>query len=196
EAALEMIVSGRHVPAPEAADLGILDAVAGDGALGGVSVPLTTPAVTGTLPGNVTLPDTAFLWEEYAHDIALGSVLDFTISMSANVISGLPADGLSFALLAPGSLFPLVMTSDPTGADALFAIMAQPDGNGNRIDVQIYDVLGPNDPSIPVNISIRQPAGDAPEPGTLALLGVLLLALPLVRGRRPAMARAAAQRRR
>ena len=178
---LDFILTNTNAAANDATISGFTT----DGTLGAVVAALTTPDVTGTLPGTVNLPDTVFLWEEYAHDITLGSILDFTIAISANFIGGLPADGLSFALLSPGSLLPVVMTSDPTGADALFAIMSQQDGAGNRVDVQIYDIIGANDPRIPVSISIRQPRGDAPEPATVALLGFILILLPLMRRQRP-----------
>ena len=88
-----------------------------DGTLGASS---SKGNVTGALPGSVTLADTSF-FSEYVQGATLGNSLSFVLNTSGNAPG--PAsfpDGFSFFLLDHATGLPLVTTSHPTGANALF----------------------------------------------------------------------------
>jgi len=89
----------------------------------GTLAPATsTGSTSGSPPGPFTLTDTSF-FSELLQPLNGASFLTFIISSTQNApdIASAP-DGLSFFLLDPASNLPLVHTSDPTGADALFVL--------------------------------------------------------------------------
>ena len=101
------------------ANLVTITKFATDGTLGAAS---TKGSVTGTLPGSVSLADTALL-SEYRQAATLGKSLSFIIyaTNKAPAPAAFP-DGLSFFLLDHATGLPLVTTSHPTGANALLLL--------------------------------------------------------------------------
>ena len=127
-----------------------------DGILGLSS---TSGGVSGSLPGDVTLSDAAF-FNELLQGITLGNSLSFLLELTESAPLGLTPDQFSLFLLNPLTGFSLVATSDPTGADALFAI----------------DITGAPFGELSTYHSMAQ-AAPIPEPSTLFLLGSGLLGL-------------------
>ena len=81
----------------------------------------TTGAVSGTLvPGPLTLSDTAFL-SEMDQSVTFGSTVTFVLTLTTNFQGGIPDEFSFFLADSEGNPYP---TSDPTGANALFAIDA------------------------------------------------------------------------
>jgi hypothetical protein len=101
------------------ANLVTITKFATDGALGAAA---TKGNVTGTLPGSVTLADTALL-SEYRHAATLGKSLSFVINATGKApgAASFP-DGFSFFLLDHATGLPLVTTSHPSGANALLLL--------------------------------------------------------------------------
>jgi hypothetical protein len=146
---------------------------ASDGTLGAASA---TGDVTGTLPGVVTLGDTTF-FNEYLQNLTLGNSLTFIFDTSGN--SAAPTsvpDAFSFFLLDANTSLPLVVTSDPTGANALFLFNI-----GTSTLPEIYS-------SNNVQVTAQAVTNPVPEPNTLVLLVIGLVGaggvLRLTRGSR------------
>jgi hypothetical protein len=88
-----------------------------DGTLGLSS---TVGGVVGTLPGSLSLTDTAF-FNEYLTDITLGTSISFVFTPTQNAPDpGSLPDAFSMFLLDPTTGLSLFGTTDPTLADALF----------------------------------------------------------------------------
>jgi hypothetical protein len=92
----------------------------------------TTGAVMGTLvPGPLTLSDSAFL-SEWSQGLTYGTHMSFILNLTTNSsLGGIPDEFSFFLEDSTGTPFP---TSDPTGADALFAI----DITGSPLDPFVF----------------------------------------------------------
>lgn len=130
----------------------------------------STGSVTGTLSGTVEISDATFL-SEYAQDLILGTTITFLLNDTGRGPDpeSFP-DGLTVYLLDAISGLPLVSTSDPVGADALFLLAI-----GSLDGAMIYDGEG---------FSVRtSSATTIPEPSVLMLLSLscasILLCLQL-----------------
>jgi hypothetical protein len=115
--------------------------------------------VSGTLPGTVMLTDSTF-FNEYLTDLTLGTYISFGLDVTTNGpdSTSIP-DALSVFLLDPTTGFPLVTTSDPTGADSLFTL---------NIDGTSQGSLGVYTPIVD---AIAGSGTTVPEPRTSILLG-------------------------
>jgi hypothetical protein len=122
-----------------------------DGTLGSAS---SVGGVSGSLPGVVTLSDSAF-FNELLQAITLGSTVSWDLSIATSAANANPPDAFSFFLLEADGVTPLFKTTDPTGADALLVIDIGVDAAGNSVPHIFEPVL-------------------ASGPGALALLAVLL----------------------
>jgi hypothetical protein len=78
-------------------------------------------AVTGALPGSTTLSDPVF-FNALMQEITLDTTLTFTLALTESFAGGPLPDALAVFLLDAAGLASLVSTTDPTGADALFAV--------------------------------------------------------------------------
>jgi hypothetical protein len=114
-------------------------------------------SVSGALPSNVTLTNATF-FNEYQQGMTLGSAISFQLDLTRNAPTGssLP-DTFSFFILDPTASYSLVNTTDPTGANSLFAL--QIDGTPGGI-LGVYS----SSPSVPVTVTA------VPLPGALGLL--------------------------
>jgi len=137
-----------------------ISAFSSNGVLGS---PTLTGDAAGSLPGTVTIGDSSF-FNEYLTDFKFGTTLSFSLSMT-NVPpgSGSLPDEFSLYLLDSSASNSVVTTSDPTGADALFA--AGSDGS-----LSVYTSTREATTVTPVVSSI-------PEPSCLALFAAAVLLL-------------------
>ena len=78
---------------------------------------------------NVVLTDAVF-FNETLRPITFGNSLNFSLRLTTNFAGPGAPDGFSFFLLNSAGLLPLFPTSDPSGADALFAIDIDGSPNG------------------------------------------------------------------
>jgi PEP-CTERM motif-containing protein len=108
----------------------------------------TIGSVTGNLPGTLTLADRLIIggssfpsfFNEYLHNITLGTTLSFLLDATTNGPSGASSpDSFSFFLLNPITNLSLVSTSDPTGSNALFVL--DTDGSPQGL-LSVYSVSG------------------------------------------------------
>ena len=78
--------------------------------------------ISGALPGTVEIQDGDF-FNELLHEITFGTTISFSFELTDSFTPGGLPDSFSFFLLDADPFFPLPLfpTSDPTGADALFA---------------------------------------------------------------------------
>ena len=130
-----------------------------DGSLGSA---LTTGAVSGALPGAVTLTTPGLFFNEYLSNLQLGTGVSFSLTTTVTGPSGLAfPDQFSFFLLNAGTGVPLFPTTDPTGAGALFALTL--DGSPSGI-LSVYSG-GPLSWTMSAS-----PAAAVPEPSTWLLL--------------------------
>lgn len=148
-----------------------------DGSLGSASS--TGGPVSGALPGLVTLGDEAF-FNELLQNIGLASAISFTLSFSENFSAPTPT---SFALfmLDDSAGLPLFPTSDPTGANALFAL----DLDGTQFgDYRVFEALGPLGITVTATpVTPGTPGTPVPEPASLLLFAVglfVFIALPVL----------------
>ncbi len=98
------------------------DLLHGDGLLTNNTASVSNLATNGVLSSSASfaITDVSF-FNEVLRDITFGTFLNFTLQLTENnVVPG--ADQFSFFLLNSSSFLPLFGTTDPTGADALFAI--------------------------------------------------------------------------
>jgi len=121
-------------------------------------------AVSGDLPGTVTLSDTDF-FNEYLIDFIFGTELSFVIQATNNPAdAGSFPDALSFFLLDDTGFSSLISTQDATGADSLIFWNL---GEGPVL----YGVSG----RVVFGSITKLPDQQIPEPATLALIGAGLL---------------------
>jgi len=144
------------------------DFTGGDAALANNTVTASNFVTNGILSGTpIQLTDTSF-FNETLRLITFGTTLSFTLQLSENRV-GPGFDQLSFFLLNPAGLASLIKTSDPLGADALFAIDI--DGNPGGI-ASVFTSSG-------LSWSlVRQSTPGAPDTGStlvLLLFGLILL---------------------
>jgi hypothetical protein len=97
-------------------------------------------------PSNVVLADTSFFIEEL-RDLTFGSYLSFKVQLTENFSGSGFFDQFSFFLLDPITYLPLFGTSDPLGADALFAIDI--DGNPGGASATFAGSLSVGSPPVP-----------------------------------------------
>jgi hypothetical protein len=150
--------------APVPGNSAVISGFSTNGTLGSSSV---SGDVSGTLvPGPLTLGDAQFFNEWLQGVTVFGTTLSYQLNLGQNTVSGGIPDEFSFFLLNSAQVpFP---TSDPTGADALFAI----DLNGANTTASVYT-------SNFATASVR--ATGVPEPSTVLLL---MAALPILLWRR------------
>ncbi len=154
------------------------DLIGGDAAVANNTAVIDTFATNGSLSSlaTITISDAAFFNEEL-RNITFGTALSFNFKLTENH-TGPGFDQFSFFLLDPVTFLPLGPTSDPTGADALFAIDITGRSGG---DASIFKSL-----VVGSSLSVTQvPATSVPDTGTtLQLLAFSCAALALVHGAR------------
>lgn len=123
--------------------------------------------VTGTLiPGPVKLTDSNF-FNECLQALTLGDTIRFTLNLTGHRASGSPTpDSFVFFLLDDQPL-PLFATTDPTGADALFAVDIDGTSEGARYH------FAPTGTPVAATWTLEPVA--VPLPSTALLIGVGLL---------------------
>jgi hypothetical protein len=115
-------ISGGSVP-----NSATISGFSTDGTLG---ISASVGAVTGSLPGTVTLVTTQ-LFNEEVTQLILGTTLSFFFGITTTPPSpGFLPDALSVFLLDPTTGLPLFVTTDPTGAGALFVLDVDGSRNG------------------------------------------------------------------
>jgi len=137
------------------------------GTLGNSSV---IGGVTGTLiPGPVKLTDSDF-FNEFLQELTLGDTIRFTLNLTEQRASGSPTpDSFVFFLLDDQLLpLPLFATTDPTRADALFAVDIDGTSGGVRYN------FAPKDTDVAVTWTL-EPVASVPLPSTALLMGAGLL---------------------
>jgi hypothetical protein len=117
--------------------------------------------VSGLLNSTVALSDNGF-FNELQQPITLGNSFRFHLETSNTFAGGTP-DSFSFFIMDSNGL-PLVAATDPTLADALFALDLTGAGSGNLSVYESTSTL----PNPPVWSII--PVQNVPEPGGLGLL--------------------------
>ncbi len=101
-------------------------------------------------------------FNEFLQPITLGNSFQFQLETTNEFAAGaIVPDSFSFFIL-DSSGFPLFATTDPTGADALFALDLTGTGSGN---LSVFE----SDPSTEPTWSVV-PVQNVPEPGSLGLL--------------------------
>jgi hypothetical protein len=148
------------------------DLVGGDATAANNTATIGSFATNGTLgdTNSTALSDVAF-FNEVLRDITFGTHLSFTLQLSENHTP--PGfDQFSFFLLDPNSLLPLGATSDPTGANALFAIDLTGATGGNAM------VFTSMVPGISWTLTNQNAASvpDAVSPFALAVCGIVSIA--------------------
>lgn len=98
------------------------DLIDGDATVNNL-VKISGLSTDGTLTdsSDVVLADTSFFTEEL-RELTFGTTLSFNVLLTENFSGSGFFDQFSFFLLDPVNYLPLFSTSDPLGADALFAI--------------------------------------------------------------------------
>jgi hypothetical protein len=124
--------------------------------------------VTGTLiPGPVKLTDSGF-FNEFLQELTLGDTIRFTLNLTEQRASGSPTPDSFVFFLLDDLLLPLFATTDPTSADALFAVDIDGTSGGVRYN---FAYAGTNDP---VTWTL-EPVASVPLPSTALLMGAGLL---------------------
>lgn len=141
-----------------------------DGSLGTAST--TDGPVTGALPGTTTIADTA-LFNELLQDLTLGNTIAFTLTLTENRTGGGLPDQFALFLLDAASGMSLVSTSDPTGANALFAVDITGAACG---DLQVFSSTS--------RVTATTCVAAVPEPHTLLLVTTGLVGLAALRHRK------------
>lgn len=127
-----------------------------DGALGVASASGST---SGTLvPGPLDLADSSF-FNEWLQGLTYGSMLSFDLAPTGNTFLGGTPDSFSFFLLDGGQT--PYTTSDPTGANALFAV----DLNGSDTKPDVF--------SSTFGSAALQAPTQIPEPGFAGLIALI-----------------------
>jgi hypothetical protein len=139
-----------------------LSSFATDGTLGGSS---TSGGASGSFPGPVTLPDTGF-FSEYLQGLTLGTSFTFVFDTTGGAADpGSFPDAFSLFILDAAAAASLVVTSDPTGANALLLYSI-----GEASPLAVYAADG-------ISVTVARVNG-VPEPGALLLMlttGALML---------------------
>lgn len=133
----------------------------------------TTGSASGDLTGSVKLTDTDF-FNSFAEQFTVGNTLSFVVDLTTNMDAGGTPDAFAFSLFDNGSPIP---TLDPLGADTLLSV----DISSASPTILTFAT----DPSR-TTISLAAPVIGAapsavPEPGTLWLMAIALVALVGVR---------------
>ena len=142
----------------------VLSSFTTDGTLGGSS---TSGGASGSFPGSVTLPDTAF-FSEYLQSITLGTSFSFVFDTTGGAADpGSFPDAFSLFILDAVATASLVATSDPTGANAILLYSI-----GEAGPLAVYAANG-------LTVTVES-VNSVPEPGAL-LLALTACGLVLLR---------------
>jgi hypothetical protein len=127
-----------------------------------------TGAVSGALvPGPMTLSDSAFL-SEFSQGLTYGTTMSFILTLTTNTsLGGIPDEFSFFLEDSAGNPF---LTSDPTGADSLFAI----DITGSPLDPFVF--------TSNFATATVTPLTPVPEPSAVGLTSSSLVILALMLG--------------
>jgi hypothetical protein len=141
----------------------VLSPFTSDGTQGATS---TTGSVSGTGPW--TFSDTSFFSELLVSFGPLGTSLSFSFTTTDNPPDPASSpDSFSFFVLDSSATFPLITTNAPGGSDALFEF----DSTGlGATGLSVYT------PESGYSIQVTAVAAPIPEPGSLALVAVGLVA--------------------
>jgi len=120
-------------------------------------------SATGSLPGTLTLQDSAFSESFRGH--TFGSSLSYMLSLTTNYAGSGAPDEFSFFLTDPSNSGLVVHTSDPSGADALFIIDIDGSSQG------ALTVFTPTTSGVSYSVRASSPAS-TPEPSSLIPVGV------------------------
>ena len=141
-----------------------------DGVLGS-TITMGGP-ISGALPGSVRIEDTdGAFFNELLQEITFGSAITFSVELTAFNSGAFLPDSFSFFLLDSTGLVPLFTTSDPTGADALFAIDVDGSTSGQ------LSAFAPTGLAPGATSEVMWRVQPVPEPSTSLLLVVGLLAV-------------------
>lgn len=166
------------------------DLTRGDGATNSISIlGFTTDATVGAatsmggpaiggLPGATTLGDGEF-FNELLQDLTLGDSISFRLSLTENFAGPTPAE-FSLFMLDPATGLPLFSTSDPTGADALFALDITGAAFGQY---EVFNSVG-SGPAATLSatpFTTPPPPAPVPEPSSFLLFGTGVAALAACR---------------
>jgi len=153
------------------------DLIGGDSTVANNTVSVDLLATDGVLDNAApfTVTDLGF-FNEVLREVTFGTFLSFSLALTENV-SAPGFDQFSFFLLDPITFLPLFRTSDPFGADALFAI----DITGARGGAAVS--FDPIQSAITWQVG-EPPVQAVPDGGmSVALLGAGLVGLTLLRHR-------------
>lgn len=155
---------------PQLNNTAVIDSFLTNGILNTFSI---SGSVIGTLtPGPLTLTDSSF-FNEWLQGFTYGSTISFNVKTGDSVSQGGIPDSFGFYLL-DSNRNPF-LTSDPSGADALFTI----DLNGSQTTPTSFV-------STVAQVSITPVSNSLPEPSSLLLTLPFIVFVMLAISRRPA----------
>lgn len=152
------------------------DLIGGDAAMANNTASVSALATDGSLGDATPFTVTDFdFFNEVLRDITFGTTLSFTLELTEqHAAPGF--DQFSFFVLDPSTLLPLLGTTDPLGADALFAIDITGAPGGSAL---AFEAVAPG---TSWNVEyVPSPAGVPDAGATLALMLALWLVFAVAR---------------
>lgn len=150
------------------------DLIDGDGASNNmVSITQLATDGIGLDTSDFSMSDVLF-FNEVQRGLTFGTFLSFSFSVTSNFAGGTP-DAFSFFLLDSSGTLSLVTTTDPTGADSLFAL---------DIDGTAGGLLTTNIVTDPADVAVT--VATVPEPASLAMWSLLAAGIGVFSRRRRA----------